>query len=168
MQQAPAPAEQQGAPQPPAAPQRAAEEEEPIWVRRERERAAQKEAGGSGELPFGVYLLFSSFVAIAAVSRLPAVGGARLHSKRFARARRVQHVPVCIAHARPQSGGPHRTRPHPAAGTQLSRTEHLPPQPAEPARIAPASTPPPLRAPPPLTSPPDRLHLRVCQPARRV
>lgn len=36
-------------------------------MRRERERAAQKEAGASRDLPFGVYLLFSSFVAIAAV-----------------------------------------------------------------------------------------------------
>lgn len=43
-------------------------------MRRERERAAQKEADGGGDLPFGVYLLFSSFVAIAAVSRLPARG----------------------------------------------------------------------------------------------
>ncbi|KAL4432428.1 hypothetical protein ABPG77_001727 [Micractinium sp. CCAP 211/92] len=69
-QQAPAPAEQQGAPQPPAAQRPAGEEEEPIWVRRERERAAQKEAGGGGDLPFGVYLLFSSFVAIAAIGSI--------------------------------------------------------------------------------------------------
>ncbi|KAL4430667.1 hypothetical protein ABPG75_005923 [Micractinium tetrahymenae] len=70
QQQPAAPAEQQGAPQPPAAAQRPAAEEEPIWVRRERERAAQKEAGGSGDLPFGAYLLFSSFVAIAAVGSI--------------------------------------------------------------------------------------------------
>ncbi len=37
-------------------------------MRRERERAAQQAAGGSDDLPFGVYLLFSSFTAIAAVS----------------------------------------------------------------------------------------------------
>ena len=37
-------------------------------MRRERERAAQQAAGSSGDLPFGVYLLFSSFTAIAAVS----------------------------------------------------------------------------------------------------
>lgn len=56
---------------PPAAQQQQQQqEEEPIWVRRERERAAQKEAGGSGDLPFGAYLLFSSFTAIAAVSIL--------------------------------------------------------------------------------------------------
>lgn len=56
---------------PPAAQQQQQEqrqEEEPIWVRRERERAAQQAAGSSGDLPFGVYLLFSSFTAIAAVS----------------------------------------------------------------------------------------------------
>ena len=48
--------------------QQKAQEEEPIWVRRERERAAQKESGARGDLPFGAYLLFSSFTAIAAVS----------------------------------------------------------------------------------------------------
>ncbi len=44
------------------------QEEEPVWVRRERERQLQKEEGGNLELPFGAYLLFSSFTAIAAVS----------------------------------------------------------------------------------------------------
>ena len=43
-----------------------AQEEEPIWVRREKEREMNKDGGGAG-LPFGVYLLLSSFVAIAAV-----------------------------------------------------------------------------------------------------
>lgn len=38
-----------------------------MWVRRERERQLQKEEGGSRDLPFGLYLLFSSFTAIAAV-----------------------------------------------------------------------------------------------------
>ena len=52
---------------PPAPQQQQQQEDEPIWVRRERELAAQKEAGGSGDLPFGAYLLFSSFTAIAAV-----------------------------------------------------------------------------------------------------
>ena len=46
-----------------------AQEEEPIWVRREREREMNKD-GGPG-IPFGVYLLLSSFVAIAAVRALP-------------------------------------------------------------------------------------------------
>lgn len=50
----------------------AADDEEPVWVKREREEKARKE-GGSG-LPFGLYLLFSSFVAIAAV---------RLHRYRY-------------------------------------------------------------------------------------
>lgn len=46
------------------------EEEEPVWVRREREAQQEKE---NGDLPFGLYLLLSSFVAIAAVrSRLNA------------------------------------------------------------------------------------------------
>lgn len=59
------PAAQQQA-QPPAAQQ----EDEPIWVRRERERQAQKESGAQGGLPFGAYLLFSSFTAIAAVGSI--------------------------------------------------------------------------------------------------
>lgn len=74
LQAAPSAATQQQEAQQPAAEraqQPAAEEEEPIWVRRERERQAQKEAGGSGELPFGAYLLFSAFTAIAAVSWQP-------------------------------------------------------------------------------------------------
>uniref|UniRef100_A0A061S0U3 Uncharacterized protein n=1 Tax=Tetraselmis sp. GSL018 TaxID=582737 RepID=A0A061S0U3_9CHLO len=40
------------------------EDELPPWVRREREKAAAEK---TGDLPFGLYLLFSSFVAIAAV-----------------------------------------------------------------------------------------------------
>jgi hypothetical protein len=36
-----------------------------VWVRREREREMIDQEGK--DLPFGVYLLFSSFVAIAAV-----------------------------------------------------------------------------------------------------
>ncbi|KAI7839231.1 hypothetical protein COHA_007044 [Chlorella ohadii] len=57
---------------PPAAQQeqQQRQEEEPIWVRRERERAAQQAARGSGDLPFGVYLLFSSFTAIAAIGSI--------------------------------------------------------------------------------------------------
>lgn len=39
--------------------------EEPIWVRREREREIIAKEGK--DLPFGLYLLLSSFVAIAAV-----------------------------------------------------------------------------------------------------
>lgn len=42
-----------------------AEEEEPIWVRRERERELQEKEGK--DLPFGVYLIGSALVAIAAV-----------------------------------------------------------------------------------------------------
>lgn len=40
-------------------------EEEPIWVRREREREIVAKEGK--DLPFGLYLLLSSFVAIAAI-----------------------------------------------------------------------------------------------------
>lgn len=42
--------------------------EEPIWVRRERERELLKKEGG--DLPFGVYLLASAIVAIAAVGSI--------------------------------------------------------------------------------------------------
>lgn len=44
------------------------DEDEPIWVRREREREMAKQ--GNKELPFGVYLLLSSIVAIAAVGSI--------------------------------------------------------------------------------------------------
>lgn len=60
----------QAAPPPAPQQQQQQQEEEPIWVRRERERQLQKEEGGSFDLPFGAYLLFSSFTAIAAVSAL--------------------------------------------------------------------------------------------------
>ena len=40
--------------------------EDPIWVRREKEQKANREGGG---LFFGVYLLLSAIVAIAAVRR---------------------------------------------------------------------------------------------------
>lgn len=52
-------------PQPASAKPASAAEEEPIWIRRERERELQAKEGK--DLPFGVYLLFSAFVAIAAV-----------------------------------------------------------------------------------------------------
>lgn len=42
-------------------------EDEPIWIRRERERELQAKEGK--DLPFGAYLLFSAMVAIAAVRR---------------------------------------------------------------------------------------------------
>ena len=48
--------------------QASVDEEEPIWVRREREREMAKQ--GNKELPFGVYLLMSSIVAIAAVGSI--------------------------------------------------------------------------------------------------
>lgn len=44
------------------------EVEEPIWVRRERERELLKKE--PGDLPFGVYLLSSAIVAIAAVGSI--------------------------------------------------------------------------------------------------
>ena len=48
----------------------------PVWVQRERDAEAAAAPGGSGgELPFGLYLLFSSIVLIAAVR--PAAGGGR-------------------------------------------------------------------------------------------
>jgi len=50
-------------------------EEEPIWVKRERE--AKEKEGEPGELPYGVYLLFSSFVVIAVV-RSPSPQRSRL------------------------------------------------------------------------------------------
>ncbi|GAB4817771.1 hypothetical protein N2152v2_004817 [Parachlorella kessleri] len=52
--------------QQPASPRSTRPEDEPIWVRRERERELQAKEGGK-DLPFGVYLLFSAIVAIAAV-----------------------------------------------------------------------------------------------------
>lgn len=64
------PAAQQAAPPPAPQQQQQQQEEEPIWVRRERERQLQKEEGGSFDLPFGAYLLFSSFTAIAAVGSI--------------------------------------------------------------------------------------------------
>ena len=45
------------------------DDEEPIWVRRERERELMKKEGG-GDLPFAVYLLGSAIVAIAAVGSI--------------------------------------------------------------------------------------------------
>ena len=42
-------------------------EDEPVWVRRERERQLLEAQGGAKELPFGVYLLLSAIVCIAAV-----------------------------------------------------------------------------------------------------
>jgi len=49
----------------------------PVWVQRERDAEAAAAPGGSGgELPFGLYLLFSSIVLIAAVR--PAAGGGRV------------------------------------------------------------------------------------------
>ena len=44
----------------------AEEDEVPVWARREAERERQKQDGS--DLPFGVYLLASAIVAIAAVS----------------------------------------------------------------------------------------------------
>ena len=41
--------------------------DEPIWVRREREAAAAKSGDAPASLPFGVWLIASSLVAIAAV-----------------------------------------------------------------------------------------------------
>lgn len=46
------------------------EDDEPIWVRREREREMLAKQGGNKDLPFGVYLLLSSIVAIAAVGSI--------------------------------------------------------------------------------------------------
>ena len=42
--------------------------EEPVWVRRERERELMKKEGG--DLPFAFYLLSSAIVAIAAVGSI--------------------------------------------------------------------------------------------------
>jgi hypothetical protein len=53
-----------------------ATDEEPPWVRRERERELQ--AGQPQDLPFGLYLLASVIVAIAAVRRCVAVRVAAL------------------------------------------------------------------------------------------
>lgn len=44
---------------------KAAEDEVPVWERREQDKKLKEE---SKDLPFGLYLLFSSFVAIAAVN----------------------------------------------------------------------------------------------------
>jgi hypothetical protein len=47
-------------------------EEVPIWERRERERKL-KESEGAKDLPFGLYLLFSAFTAIASVRMMPLI-----------------------------------------------------------------------------------------------
>ena len=49
-----------------ARPTSSSSETEPVWVRRERERKLLEEST-KNELPWALYLLFSSFVAIAAV-----------------------------------------------------------------------------------------------------
>ena len=54
-----------GEPAPKPAKAEPALDDEPPWVRRERERELQ--AGAPQDLPFGVYLLMSVIVAIAAV-----------------------------------------------------------------------------------------------------
>ncbi|CAG9460910.1 unnamed protein product [Pedinophyceae sp. YPF-701] len=67
-------AEEEGSPGP-SAPVKGEEEkekakpasEEPVWVRREKEAAAAKERG---DLPFGLYLIASSLVAIAAIGSI--------------------------------------------------------------------------------------------------
>jgi len=51
-----------------AAPKERIREEEPIWVRRERERELMKKEGS--DLPFAVYLVASAVVAIAAVGSI--------------------------------------------------------------------------------------------------
>lgn len=48
-------------------PSTSSSDSEPVWVRRERERKLLAEDPKNGGLPWGLYLLFSSFVAIAAV-----------------------------------------------------------------------------------------------------
>jgi len=48
----------------------------PVWARREAERERQKQDGS--DLPFGVYLLASAIVAIAAVGRPSLTGKQRL------------------------------------------------------------------------------------------
>lgn len=45
------------------------QEDEPVWVRRERERELMAKEG-SKDLPFGLYLLFSAIVAIAAIGSI--------------------------------------------------------------------------------------------------
>jgi hypothetical protein len=45
--------------------------DEPIWVRREKDKKASE---SSNDLPFGVYLLLSAIVAIAAVCFLTNTG----------------------------------------------------------------------------------------------
>lgn len=45
-------------------------EDEPMWVRREKIKEAQANDPASGGLSFGVYLLFSAIVAIAAVGSI--------------------------------------------------------------------------------------------------
>lgn len=62
-----------------AAATRPKEEEEPIWIRRERERGLQAKEGK--DLPFFAYLLFSAIVAIAAVSRGSFLCGGLLWSR---------------------------------------------------------------------------------------
>lgn len=55
------------------------EEDIPPWERREREKKMME--GEPKDLPFGVYLLFSSMVAIAAVSLV--VHSIRAHSQAY-------------------------------------------------------------------------------------
>lgn len=49
--------------------QKVQQDDEPVWVRRERERELMAKEG-SKDLPFGVYLLFSAIVAIAAIGSI--------------------------------------------------------------------------------------------------
>ncbi|WPT14415.1 hypothetical protein PSENEW3_00000545 [Picochlorum sp. SENEW3] len=49
--------------------QKVQQDDEPVWVRRERERELMAKEG-SKDLPFGVYLLFSAMVAIAAIGSI--------------------------------------------------------------------------------------------------
>ena len=52
------------------------QEETPLWVRREQAKELNEQKQ-EGEIPFGVYLLASCIVAIAAVSQKPTPMGPR-------------------------------------------------------------------------------------------
>ena len=79
-----------------------AAEEEPLWVKREKERnlAAQ----GGGDLPFGVYLLASVIVCIAAVRAGSALSAAAvmladLPSTKCAALNQCSDIMVPLRHA---------------------------------------------------------------------
>ena len=74
-------------------------EEVPIWERREQEKKRQEE---TNDLPFGLYLLFSSFTAIAAVrSSFPGDSRTCEHRSNFCMTTLTQATDAHVLHRHP-------------------------------------------------------------------